>query len=57
MKEIIDYFQLGANGMALVIAGWIYIAYVRNLKSQIDIKEEQLKTLEKMLISGRIRQT
>lgn len=47
MKEIIDYFQLGTNGMALVIAGWIYIAYVRNLKSQIDIKEEQLKTLEK----------
>ncbi|HDR2492714.1 TPA: hypothetical protein QCI24_003749 [Enterobacter bugandensis] len=47
MKEIIDYFQLGANGMALVIAGWIYIAYVKNLKSQIGIKEEQLKVLEK----------
>ena len=47
MSEIIDYLQLGTNGFALIIAGWIYIAYVTNLKGSLQTKDEQLKVVEK----------
>lgn len=49
MTTLIDYFQLGANGVALVVAGWIYAAYIKNLRSELSIKDEQIKTVEKNL--------
>lgn len=49
MNAVIEYFQLGANGLALVVAGWIYVAYVKNLRSQLSIKDEQIKAVEKHL--------
>ena len=49
MNTLIDYFQLGANGLALVVAGWIYAAYVKNIRAQLSIKDEQIKAVEKNL--------
>jgi hypothetical protein len=45
--EIINYLQLTANTFALGIAGWIYLAFIKNLKSTIQLKDEQIKTVEK----------
>lgn len=50
MSEIITYFQLGTNAFALLVAGWIYLAYVKNLNSSIKSKDEQLKAVEKNLV-------
>ncbi|WP_294616033.1 hypothetical protein [uncultured Gilliamella sp.] len=47
MREIIDYFQLGANGFVLLALSWLYIAYVRTLKSTLELKNEQIKIAEK----------
>lgn len=47
VKDIIDYLQLGANGIVLTILGWLYFAYIRNLKSEAKLKDEQVKASEK----------
>ena len=49
MNEFISYFQLGANAVALAVAGWIYLAYVQNIRSLLEVKDEQLKVIEKTL--------
>lgn len=49
MNELITYFQLGANAVAVSVAGWIYLAYVKNIRSMLSIKDEQLKVLERTL--------
>jgi len=49
MINFIEYFQLGANGVALTVAGWIYGAYIKNLRSELSIKDEQVKAVEKNL--------
>lgn len=49
MNTFVDYFQLGANGIALAVAGWIYAAYVKNIRSELSIKDEQIKAVEKNL--------
>lgn len=46
-NEIINYLQLTANAFALGIAGWIYLAFIKNLQSTIHLKDEQIKTVEK----------
>jgi hypothetical protein len=47
MNDIITYIQLAANTFALGVAGWIYLAYIKNLNSTIQLKDEQIKTVEK----------
>ncbi|MDE1311827.1 hypothetical protein L9W73_17265 [Vibrio aestuarianus] len=47
MNEILSYFQIGANAFALTVAGWIYLAYIKNLNSTVKLKDEQVKTVEK----------
>ena len=49
MSDLINYLQLGANGFALIIAGWIYLAYLNNLRSALKSKDEQIKVVEKNL--------
>lgn len=49
MNDVISYLQLGTNAVALTIAGWIYIAYVKNIRSLLEVKDEQLKVLDKSL--------
>lgn len=49
MTEIINYLQLTANSFALAVAGWIYIAYIKNLNSVVKLKDEQILTVEKYL--------
>ena len=39
----VDYIGLIANVSALSVAGILYAAYLKNLRSQIGLKEEQLK--------------
>jgi hypothetical protein len=39
--------QLGSNAFALVVAGWIYAAYIKNLNSSLQSKGEQVKAVEK----------
>lgn len=48
-EDLINWIQLIINGIALGVAGWIYRAYLLNLKSIVSIKEEQIKTVEKNL--------
>lgn len=43
------YIQFIANLSALVIIGWIYVAYVKNLRSITQSKDDQIKTVEKNL--------
>lgn len=47
MNEIINYIQLTANAFALGVAGWIYLAYIKNLNSTVKLKDEQIKVVEK----------
>lgn len=47
MNELIAYFQLGANAVAVAAAGWIYLAYVKNIRSMLEVKDEQLKVLDR----------
>ncbi|MCG9625234.1 hypothetical protein L1D34_10310 [Vibrio mediterranei] len=49
MQELIDFLQLGVNGAVLVVLGWLYLAYIKSLKSRLFLKDEQLKTTEKNL--------
>lgn len=49
MTTLIEYFQLGANGIALSVAGYIYAIYIKNLRTELSIKDEQIKTIEKNL--------
>jgi len=49
MQELISYLQVGSNGVALVVAGWIYLAYIKNLRSSLSAKDEQIETVEKHL--------
>ncbi|MBN9206954.1 hypothetical protein [Methylibium petroleiphilum] len=47
MNELIAYFQLGANAVAIATASWIYLAYVKNIRSMLEIKDEQLRVLDR----------
>ncbi|AUO04830.1 hypothetical protein C0558_24775 [Serratia marcescens] len=49
MKGLIDYLQLGTNGVILTVLGWLYFAYVKNIKAEIKLKDEQIKVSEKNL--------
>lgn len=50
MKVLIDYLQLGTNGIVLTVLGWLYLAYVKNIKAEIKLKDEQIKVSEKNLV-------
>lgn len=45
MDAVLNYVQLIANLSALVVIGWIYAAYVKNLRSTIDLKNTELESL------------
>ena len=45
MDPVIAYGQLIANLSALVVIGWIYAAYVKNLRAGLGLKDEQLATI------------
>lgn len=47
MSEIINYLQIGTNAFALLVAGWIYAAYIKNLNSTLKSKDEQIKAVDK----------
>jgi predicted RNase H-like nuclease (RuvC/YqgF family) len=49
MSEILNYLQIGSNGIALAVAGWIYMAYIKNLRASVSAKDEQLKVVDKHL--------
>jgi hypothetical protein len=49
MKVLIDYLQLGTNGVILTVLGWLYFAYIKNIKAEVKLKEEQIKVSEKNL--------
>ena len=49
MQELLNYLQVGSNGIALLVAGWIYVAYIKNLRSTVSAKDEQIKITEKNL--------
>lgn len=40
MDPVLTYVQLIANLSALVVIGWIYAAYVKNLRSTIELKTQ-----------------
>jgi hypothetical protein len=45
MDPALNYLQLIANLSALVVVGWIYAAYVKNLRSSVDLKNTELESL------------
>lgn len=47
MDALINYIQLATNTFALVIAGWLYAAYIKNLNSTVKLKDEQISLVEK----------
>jgi len=47
LPELISYLQIGSNAFALVIAGWIYAVYIKNLNSALTSKDEQIKAVDK----------
>lgn len=47
LNEILNIIQLSTNAFALGVAGWIYLAYVGNLKATVSAKDEQIKAVEK----------
>lgn len=49
MEEIITYLQLSANAFALLVAGWIYAAYLKNLNATLKLKDEQMKVAEQKI--------
>lgn len=49
MEEIITYLQLSANAFALLVAGWIYVAYLKNLNATLKLKDEQMKVAEQKI--------
>lgn len=46
-EEYIKWIQLIINTFALGAAGWIYRAYILNLKATVTAKDEQIKVVEK----------
>jgi hypothetical protein len=48
-EDYIKWIQLIINAFALGAAGWIYRAYILNLKASISAKDEQVKIVEKNL--------
>lgn len=46
MNEFISYLQLSTNAFAIGVAGWIYIAYIKNIKASLTVKDDQIKLLE-----------
>ncbi|WP_417609215.1 hypothetical protein [Owenweeksia hongkongensis] len=48
-EEYIKWIQLIINAFALGAAGWIYRAYILNLKATVTAKDEQIKVVEKNL--------
>lgn len=42
----VDYISLVANLVALSVIGNLYVANIKNLRSQLELKKEQLKTAE-----------
>ncbi|MEX0498635.1 hypothetical protein AB3X34_09380 [Raoultella terrigena] len=55
MKVLIDYLQLGTNGIVLTVLGWLYLAYVKNIKAEIKLKDEQIKISEKTCFFGKTK--
>jgi hypothetical protein len=45
MDPVVAYGQLIANLSALVVIGWIYAAYVKNLRAGLSLKDEQLASV------------
>jgi hypothetical protein len=45
MDTVLSYIQLIANLSALVLIGWIYAAYVKNLRSSVDLKNTELDAI------------
>ena len=65
MNDLLGYIQIGTNIFALSIIGWIYQAYIKNLKQSVLIAEdksklakEQIALVEKHLsfLKGKIEQ-
>lgn len=48
-EDYIKWIQLIINAFALGAAGWIYRAYILNLRATISAKDEQVKIVEKNL--------
>ncbi|APU10898.1 hypothetical protein A5M85_11575 [Cellulophaga lytica] len=48
-EDYIKWIQLIINAFALGAAGWIYKAYIQNLKATVTAKDEQMKVVEKNL--------
>ncbi|MFD2915423.1 hypothetical protein [Psychroserpens luteus] len=46
-EDYIKWIQLIINAFALGAAGWIYKAYILNLKATVTAKDEQIKIVEK----------
>lgn len=46
-EDYIKWIQLIINAFALGAAGWIYHAYILNLKATVTAKEEQIKIVDK----------
>lgn len=49
MNETLNFIQIGTNGFALLVAGWIYAAYIKNIRAALEQKDEQIKAVEKNL--------
>ncbi|WP_282340903.1 hypothetical protein [Pseudomonas sp. PS02288] len=49
MSETLSFIQIGTNGFALLVAGWIYTAYVKNIRATLAQKDEQIEIVEKNL--------
>ncbi|TVV43110.1 hypothetical protein [Thalassolituus sp. C2-1] len=50
MADTLSLLQIGTNGFALFVAGWIYAAYIKNIRASLTQKDEQIKTVEKNLL-------
>lgn len=49
MTEAITILELVTNTFALGVAGVLYFAYIQNLRSQVDQKQEKVDIVEKNL--------
>lgn len=50
MDNIFNYGLLIFNGLTITTVGWLYIAYFKNLKTLLNVKDEQLKIAEKNML-------
>ncbi len=57
VEDYIKWIQLIINAFALGVAGWIYRAYILNLKATVSAKEEQIKIVEKNIALWKDRVT